>query len=168
MSTQVHFRIDDELKVIGDVILKVSGQTNTEVLSNLYKNYIFEKIGCTENKDLLEKAYTYVIECQEKERKPLELLLYELQAEREAEAAKELQYLELYRKVIDEERGRQLLAALTRRLEHTGLMERRRAIADVYEDYSFLIKSLFDMSDDNEIVDACMALAKIHSDLTTY
>jgi len=68
-----------------------------------------------------------------------------------------------YRNNMADKTGQKLMAVLVRRFDYQG---QYRAFSDVYADNESLMKRLFEMEDNNEIVKTSMTLARIHTTQT--
>jgi hypothetical protein len=166
MSKQIIIRVDDDLKVLGDAVLRVQGVTQQEVIEALYKKYIFDTIDCTWEEEALMAAYDYVIKRQQADIAPLLAKMEEYQLTKAHEEAREAELMELYSTVRATKNGKKLLDVLSRRLQSDNP---RYAISDVYQDNFTLVHQLFNMNendDGNEIISMCMILARIHTTQT--
>jgi len=165
MAKQILIRVDDEIKIIADAIMKVRGETQQIILERAYIDYVFEHINSvgTNNGDLLQTTYNYVIERQKADIAPLLAKMEEYQITKAAEEAKQVELMELYNKVINDATGKNLLDIFVRRLDY---QDQYRAFSDMYVDNEKLMQRLFEMSDDNEIIKASISLARIHTTQT--
>ena len=161
LSKQIIIRVDHDLKVLADTIMKVRGETQQEVLNQAYIDYILKHVGSTHNRDeLLHATYTYVTDCQREYLTPLLEKMEEFQVAKAAEEAKQVELMELYHKVMADRSGKKLLCVLVKRLDYP---EQFRAFSDLYTDNEALMKRLFEIDDDNEIIKTSITLARIHT-----
>jgi hypothetical protein len=72
MDTYVTAEVDDELKIAADAIMAVCGESEQEVLSRAYMNYVLKHIEEIPNGDeLLHAVYTSVVKQQREVIAPL-------------------------------------------------------------------------------------------------
>ena len=169
MSKQLIFRIDDDIKILGDVIMKVRGESQQDVLAQLYINYVIEhagSIGTIDNNNLLPATYDYVIKRQRADIAPLLKQMEEYQRTKAIEEAKQIEFMNTYTLIKKNKDGIKLLDMLARRLQRD---DPYAAISDVLADNYDAMQELFNIAktlDDNEIVMLCLTLAHIHTTQT--
>ena len=67
MVKQIIFRVSDELKDIGDMVFKLTGENQQDVLQRAYTDYIYRTIGFLPGNDtLVKKAYEFATHEHEK------------------------------------------------------------------------------------------------------
>ena len=161
MSKQVIIRVDDELKVLADVIMTARGESQQTVLSQAYMDYVFKYAGTMQNGDeLLQATYTYIIERQKSDVAPLLERIEQIHSTKAAEEARQQENIQLYEKVKATGEGKRLLDLIARCLRSE---DQNFAFMCVYEDNHSAIKDLVDTDDDNEAVKVMKILATIHA-----
>jgi len=167
MTKQVIFRVNDDVKIMVDAIMRARGESLQEVLTQLLIGYIVEYAGTTGSNDsLLLAAYSYITERQKADIAPLLEKMEEYHRVKANEETKQIELMETYNRVKESKQGTSLLEILARRLQRD---DPYAAISDVYLDNYKLMQEFFNANgttNDNEIVTLCLSLARIHSTQT--
>ena len=164
MSKQVIARIDDDIKTFVDALMFVYGDSQQDLISQAYTNYVFTRVGTDPGTlDLLPAVYSSVLERQKAGIAPLTEKMEKYQAAKAAEEAQQQELMEQYQTVVRTAQGKRLLNVLARRLQYDNP---RSAILDVFIDDPDTFREVFagkSSDDDNQLVTTAMTMARIHT-----
>ena len=164
MSKQVTVRVDDDIKMFADTIMRVCGESQQDVMAQAYTDYVFTRVGITPGTcDLLPAVYSYVIDRQKEIIAPLFEKMEKYQAAKAAEEAQQTELMELYQAACATSQGRKLLNSLARRLQYD---DPRNAIIDIFIDDPNTFREVFTVNptdDENDLVTTAMVMARIHT-----
>ena len=164
MSKHLTVRVDDEMKMLGDAIMEVCKESQQDILSQAYTDYVFSRVGVVPGtRELLPIAYAFIAQKQKVAIAQLHERMEHYESEKAAEEAQKIELMDQYNTVCETPEGRKLLNVLARRLQRD---DSRVAVADVFEDDPDSFREVFTINpddDDNDLVTTAMIMARIHT-----